>query len=250
MAEKDDAQQNPFTRPGFIVGAVVVAALIVTAIVLAVLNLNRDNDAAPPAPEPSSSAPSSAAPSPEPSGVAGGTSVCGLEGVEMSGNVTTAPAAEWAFVRTVAYPTSPEFGPADTGSEGYPMCFQHSPQGALFAAATALAVPADSALVQPWIGYALSEGPYRDALLSEVGGNTDSSGVRLQVVGFRMLSYDGETARVDLAVRGSSEGTTVTASTVYELIWQDGDWKVNANVANPFDFATIPDTSGYIPWGA
>lgn len=250
MAEDDDTQQNPFTRPGFIVGAVVVVALIVAAIVLTVLNLNRDDDAATPAPDTSSSATSSAAPSPEPSGVAGGASVCGLEGEELSGTVTTAPAAEWAFVRTVAYPTSPEFGPADTGSEGYPTCFQHSPQGALFAAATALAVPADSALVQPWIDHALSEGTYRDALLSDVGGNTGSSGVRMQLVGFRMLSYDGETARVDLAVRGSSEATTVTASAVYELIWEDGDWKINSNIANPFDFATIPDTSGYIPWGA
>ena len=249
MAE-DDTEQNPFTRPGFIVGADVVAALIVAAIVLTVINLNRGNDAAPPAPDPSSSATASAAPSPEESEAAGGASVCGLEGVELTGNVTTAPAAEWAFVRTVAYPTSPEFGPADLGPEGYPTCFQHSPEGALFAAATALAVPTDSALVQPWIDYALSTGPYRETLLAELGGSSDSSGVRLQVVGFRVLSYDGETARVDLAVRGSSEGTTITASTVYELIWEDGDWKINANSATPFDFATIPDTSGYIPWGA
>ena len=93
MAEDDDTQQNPFTRPGFIVGAVVVVALIVAGIVLTVLNLNRDDDAAPPAPDPSSSATSSAAPSPEPSGVAGGASVCGLAGEELSGTVTTAPAA-------------------------------------------------------------------------------------------------------------------------------------------------------------
>ena len=83
MAEDDDTQRSPFTRPGFIVGAVVVAAIIVAAIVLTVLNLNRDDDAAPPAPDPSSSATSSAAP--EPSAVAGGASICGLEGVELSG---------------------------------------------------------------------------------------------------------------------------------------------------------------------
>lgn len=249
MAE-DDTQQNPFTRPGFIVGAVVVAALIVTAIVLTVLNLNRGNEAGPPAPDPSSSATTSAAPTPEPSGVAGGASICGLGGEKLSGKVTTAPAAEWAFIRTVAYPTSTTFGPADTGAEGYPTCFQHSPEGALFAAATALAVPADTELVKPWIEYALSEGQFRDSLLSQVGNTSESSGVRLQVVGFRVLSYDGENARVDLAVRGSSEGTTVTASTVYELVWEDGDWKINANVSTPFDFATIPDTSGHIPWGA
>ena len=70
--------------------------------------------------------------------------------------------------------------------------------------------------------------------------------MRLQVVGFRVLSYDGENARVDLAVRGSSEGTTVTASAVYKLVWEDGDWKINANVSTPFDFARFPtrrDTS-------
>ena len=41
MAEDDDTQQNPFTRPGFIIGAVVVAALIVTAIVAVVLLWNE-----------------------------------------------------------------------------------------------------------------------------------------------------------------------------------------------------------------
>ena len=56
MAEDDDTQQSPFARPGFIIGAVVVAALIVAGIFLTVLNLNREPDAAPPAPDPSSSA--------------------------------------------------------------------------------------------------------------------------------------------------------------------------------------------------
>lgn len=135
MAEDDDTQQNPFTRPGFIVGAVVVAALIVAAIVLTVLNLNRDDDAAPPAPDPSSNATSSAAPSPEPSGVAGGASVCGLAGEELSGTVTTAPPAEWQFQDVYAFPTSPTAGPGETAPDGYPYCFQHSPEGALFAAA-------------------------------------------------------------------------------------------------------------------
>ena len=248
MAE-DDTEQSPFARPGFIIGAVVVAALIVTAIVLTVINLNRESAAAPPTPEPTSSSTTSAAPSPQPTADAGGDSVCGLEGSALTGTVTTAPAAEWAYVRTVAYPTSPEFGAADAGPEGYPFCFQHSPEGALFMAATALAVPTDSALVGPWIEYALSEGTYREALLDEVTTPSDPEGVRMQLVGFRVLSYDGDTARVDLAVRGSSGGTTITASTVYELIWEGGDWKINSNVAAPFDFATIPDTSGYIAWG-
>ena len=46
--------------------------------------LNED-EAGPPAPDPSSSATTSAAPTPEPSGVAGGASVCGLGGEKLSG---------------------------------------------------------------------------------------------------------------------------------------------------------------------
>lgn len=246
----DDTTQNPFARPGFIVGAVVVAALIVTGIFLTIFNLNSGNDAAPPEGDPSSSSTASATPTPSASAVAGGISVCGLDGVELTGKVTTPPAAEWAYVRTVAYPTSTTYGPGATSSEGVPTCFQHSPTGALFAAATALAVPADPILANAWIETALSSGTYRNQLLSTAISSSETSGVRLQVVGFKVLSYDGKTASVDLAVRGSTEGQTVTASAVYQLIWEDGDWKINANVPNPFDFASIPDTSGYIAWAA
>ncbi|MFF7684494.1 hypothetical protein ACFZA2_17220 [Microbacterium sp. NPDC007973] len=250
MAEDDDTQQSPFARPGFIVGAVVVAALLITAVFLTVLNLNRGNDAAPPEGNPSSSSSASAAPTPSESAVAGGVSVCGLDGVELSGRVTTPPTAEWAYVRTVAYPTSKTYGPAATTSEGVPTCFQHSPTGALFAAATALAVPADPTLARAWIETALSSGTYRDKLLAEANTGSETSGVRLQLVGFKVLSYDGKTASIDLAVRGSTEGQTVTGSAVYALVWEDGDWKIDANNPAPFDFASIPDTSGYIAWGA
>ncbi|MEX0153744.1 hypothetical protein [Microbacterium sp. LMI1-1-1.1] len=250
MADDNDSTQNPFSRPGFIVGAVVVAALIVAAIFLTVLNLNRGNDAAPPQGTPSSISAASAAPTSSELAVAGGVSVCGLDGVELSGKVTTPPTAEWAYVRTVAYPTSTTYGPGATSSEGVPTCFQHSPTGALFAAATALAVPADPALANAWIDTALSSGTYRSQLLSQAVSGSETSGVRLQLVGFKVLSYDGKTASIDLAVRGSTQGQTVTASVVYQLIWEDGDWKINANVPNPFDFSSIPDTSGYVTWAA
>ncbi|MGL4340145.1 MAG: hypothetical protein ACRCSP_06965 [Rhodoglobus sp.] len=93
-------------------------------------------------------------------------------------------------------------------------------------------------------------GPYRDTLLAGGDDSSESSPIRLQIAGFRILSYEGETARVDIALRGSSSGTTVTASAVYELIWEGGDWKINANVPSPVDSDSIPDISGYIPWEA
>lgn len=248
MAEDDDTQQNPFTRPGFIVGAVVVAALIVTAIVLTILNLNRDNDAAPPAPDPSSSATSSAAPSPEPSGVAGGASVCGLAGEELSGTVTTAPAAEWQFQDVYAFPTSPTAGPGETAPEGYRYCFQHSPEGALFAAANVTVIGfSDPSIRASFLEYALTDGPYRDTLLSDVGTGGPSD-VRASIAGFRMLAYDGESARVDVAFTGSSGGQSVNGSLVLELVWNDGDWKLDATNPEPVRTAQLPDLSGYVSW--
>ena len=37
---------------------------------------------------------------------------------------------------------------------------------------------------------------------------------------------------------------------VYELVWQDGDWKISADTQTPLDSAPIPNTAGYIIWGA
>ena len=244
----DDNEQNPFTRPGFIAAAVVVAIVVVLGIVIAIVNATRSDD--PDLTEPSPTSPTtSAAPTSEPSDVAGGASVCGLEGEELAGTLSTAPAADWAYQGTTAYPTSPEFGPGETSADGLRFCFQHSPTGALFMAANALVQGSDPAVSQAWIEYGLADGPYREELIGQVGDTSGSQGTRMSLAGFRMLAYDGDTARVDLAVRASSEGQNLTLSGVYELVWQDGDWKISADVAQPLNTATVPDLAGYITWG-
>lgn len=245
----DDNEQNPFTRPGFIAAAVLVALVVVLGIIIAIVSATRSDDPDP-APEPSSPSPTtSAAQTTEPSDAAGGASVCGLEGEELTGTLSTAPDAEWAYQGTTAYPTSPEFGPGETTADGVRFCFQHSPTGALFMAANALVQGSDPAVSQTWIDYGLADGPHREELIGEVGDASGSDGTRMSLAGFRMLAYDGDTARVDLAVRASSEGQNLTLSGVYELVWQDGDWKISADVAQPLNTATIPDLAGYITWG-
>ncbi len=244
----DDNEQNPFTRPGFIAAAVVVAIVVVLGIVIAIVNATRSDDPDPTEPSPTSPT-TSAAPTSEPSDVAGGASVCGLEGEELAGTLSTAPAADWAYQGTTAYPTSPEFGPGETSADGVRFCFQHSPTGALFMAANALVQGSDLAVSQAWIEYGLADGPYREELIGQVGDTSGSQGTRMSLAGFRMLAYDGDTARVDLAVRASSEGQNLTLSGVYELVWQDGDWKISADVAQPLNTATVPDLAGYITWG-
>ncbi|MFJ2521304.1 hypothetical protein ACIOWF_20240 [Cellulosimicrobium cellulans] len=245
----DDNEQNPFTRPGFIAAAVVVALVVVLGIVIAIVSATRSDDPDP-APEPSTSSPTtSAAPTSEPSDVAGGASVCGLvEGQELTGTLSTAPNAEWAYQGTTAYPTSSEFGPGETTAGGVRYCFQHSPTGALFMAANAITQGSDPSISAEWVEYVYAPGPHREHLLS-AGAAQETEGTRASIAGFRLLSYDGESARVDLAVRASTGGDTATLSAVYDLVWIDGDWKVSTDTAQPLDIAAVPDIAGYVAWG-
>lgn len=247
----EDNEQSPFTKPGFIIAAVVVFLIVVLGVVIGFVNANRND----PEPAPSSSSPTntSAAPTTEPSAVVGGASVCGLGGEVLSGSLTTAPEANWDYQGTTAYPTSKEFGPGKTNSLGVRYCFQHSPEGAVMAAANATVQGSDSdpKAIKAWLEYFIAEGQNRNAVLSQGSGpGTGGQGVRIQVSGFRLLSYDGETARVDIAVKGASGGQTVTLSMVYDLIWEDGDWKLEvSNPTMPINVANIPDVSGYVTWG-
>lgn len=245
MAE-DETTQSPFTRPWFIIAAVLVAVVVVAGVVLAIWTATRGDD--PPPADPSPAPP--AAPSATPTADAGGASICGLDGVELTGTVTTAPDAEWEYQDVYAYPVSTTAGPGETADEGYRYCFQHTPEGALFAAANVLVQGSALTTADAWFEYVLAPGPYRDQLVADQRSTqpTTTEGTRLSIVGFRVLAYDGTTARVDLAVRGSAQGTTLTLSGVYELVWE-GDWKVSTDMPAPMNIAPIPDTAGYTPWG-
>lgn len=249
---------SPFNRPGFIAAAIVIAIIVVLGIVIAIVNATNDDDAqAAPSSSatPTTASTASTEPTTEPSPAAGDASVCGLEGVvDETARLTTAPAVdEWAYEGTTAYPVAREFGPAETSPEGYRYCFQHSPEGAVLMAANAIAYGSDPEASRSWAEYALSQGQYRDELLSQesapsVGSDT-GPGTRISVTGFRLLHYDGETARVDLAVDASTAQGMGTVSFAYELVWDEGDWKFNADKAQPLNAAPIPNSSGYIPWG-
>lgn len=250
--DEDSQQRSPFTRPGFIAGGLVVALIVVLGIVIGIVNMTNDD------PETDPTAPTSSATDTEPPATEEPTednaeaSVCGLEGsVTETAQLTAAPDVdEWAYQGTAAYPLSTEFGPAETDESGIRYCFQQSPEGALFAAGNALVQGTDPSSTDAWIDRFLADGPYRDQVMQQTGSSSGgaSTGVRLNIAGFRLLSYDGASARVDIAVNGSADGQSIVGSYVYELVWQEGDWKLSAETPNPFEFATVPDLSGYIAW--
>lgn len=102
--------------------AVVVAVIVVLGLVLSLANLlgrQTDSPTTPPPPPVSSGAPTSTPPS--------DGSVCGLEAVEMTGTVSTAPSATWALVGTIAAPTIEGQGPGKIDDDGF-RAASHAPR--------------------------------------------------------------------------------------------------------------------------
>ena len=263
----ENNERGPFGRPGFIAAALVVALIAVLGIVVGVTNMLRDDSApesasaasgAAPTTEAGSTSSAAAEDSTEGSEDSASTSVCGLTGeVTEQARLAKAPDVDyWDYQGTTAYPVSEQYGPGATAETGYRYCFQHSPEGAVFAATNAVAHgDASDTDIVSWLTYFVAKGHARDELLSqdiddESGSAASSQGTRTQVSGFRLLSYDGQNARVDVAVTGSVDGQVVYLSMIYDLVWEDGDWKLIVDDPTaPISVATIPSVAGYIAMG-
>ncbi|WP_454778734.1 hypothetical protein [Georgenia muralis] len=243
----DDSEQNPYTRPGFVVAALVMAVVLILAAVLGYRTLTGPDETDPSA-QPTGTAPTtSAAPTETPS-LAGGDSVCGLEAVELDGTLTAAPAeTDWELVGTTAAPSVEGHGPGVVEDNGFRSCFAHTPTGALLAAANVAAMGSDPALTPTVAEHLFAEGPGRDAALSAPPTGNAGGGVRVQIAGFRVLNYAGTEASIDLALRGSNG---VLGGQVFDLVWEDRDWKMQIAPDGqlPTDLAVLPDLTGYILW--
>lgn len=242
----EESEQSPFARPTFIVAAIVVGLIVVAGVVLSLIFALGGNSSAKPAPTP----PPNASPTPSPT-TEGDASVCGLGGdVVGSARLTKAPTVdEWAYRGTTAYPTSTTAGPGKKDPAGFAYCFQRSPDGAVIAAANAVVQASDTQIVSKWLSYFVAPGPYHDALVNAPATSGSSEDTRIRIAGFRLLNYDGKTARVDIAATMFVKGQNITLSGVYDLIWSDGDWKQSAESAEPLKVTAIPNLAGYVAWG-
>ena len=242
--ENQNESQSPFTRPGFIAAAIVVALIVVCGIILVAVNVGKGSPNA--APTSSTSTSPSVISSPGP--VSGDSSVCGLRGVQLSGTVSAAPETSWKYQDVLAYPTSQTAGPGATAASGYRYCFQHTPEGALFASANFAIMSFDQSLRSTWLPYVLAPGQNRDSLLSSGLNAANPSGIRASIAGFRVLSYDGEHAQVDVAFQATTSGQIVTGSFAAKLIWSGGDWKLDSSAQNPAQVDQLPNLAGYTAW--
>lgn len=228
-------------RRGFIFGAVIVGLLAVIAAVLIVSSVIGGGSALDTSPTPESST-SPTADVPE-----GDASICGLTGFEDINTVSTAPIAEWVIVGTMAAPRSEEVGPGLEDSDGILSCYARTAEGALFAAANIWAMGTDSRLGPLITERLVVPGPGQDAALQSQGSSSNTSGLAAQIAGFKILSFDGTNATIDLAFRLNT-GNLV--SVPQALQWSDGDWKVllNDDGQSSFRPSALQSLGGYIPW--
>lgn len=227
-----------------VLAAGLIAAVAVLGLVLTALTLfgrgGQANQAV---------AVTTAAPVASPEAIGTDPSVCGLPDVQLEGTVDTAPTATWTLVGTTAAPQVEGAGPGRIDADGFRTCYARTPTGALVANANYLALGSYGPTRERFIKEVSAPGPGRDALLRKEQARTnDSSGTRLQTVGFRVLRYTGDQADVDLAVR-TSNGALV--SFVTYLKWAEGDWKIQVGTDGTDVTAVtqLSDISGYIPWG-
>lgn len=229
--------QNPLTKPKFIISAVVVAIIVALGIILALLPKGGGNPTA----EPSTTGASTTTAQPN---SAAAESVCGLPSGNQAKPATTPTDTKWELVGKIATPTAPaEFGPGKTEANGLRSCFAHSPTGALYAAAnmTALSSAGKADLVYKELAV---PSPERDAVLKSTP-TAASNSVTAQLAGFTIRSYEADRAVVDLAFKGAN-GTFV--SIPVPLQWHEGDWKFVVPATGDTGARQIADLSGYIEW--
>lgn len=245
--------ENPWLRPGFLVSSCVVAVIAALGIYIGVGSIGHDRGGRPTR-QVSAAATAVQAGSRPATGTSQSASdadsICGLSGGAGGAGDIDPVSTRWRYSNAVAYPTSAVYGPGRTSSQGYRYCFQRSPGGALFAAANSLAFDNSSiAEAKAWWEYVLADGRYRRARLAESYVPNDPT-ERLQIIGYRIMTYTGREAWVDIAVRTSGSDGGGVVSAVSHLVWQRGDWRLSTDELQSTNVARISDLTDYTAWSA
>lgn len=232
--------RNPFTTRGFIFGTAIVGVLALAAVVLAVTSPWADGGGEN---TPAAIGPTTIATAAVPADAA---SVCGLDGYEESGTLTSPPTAQWSIVGTMVAPGSATAGPGVTDAEGVRSCYAHTVEGAVTASANLWAMGSDARLGQLATEQLTVPGVGRDAAIARETGKS-SNGLSAQIAGFKVLSYTGTDATIDIAFKLSNGSL---ASSAQALRWSEGDWKVlvTDQGTSPYTPVVLQSLGGYVGW--
>lgn len=167
--------------------------------------------------------------------------------------------ASWSSYRGLFVPFSNTSGPLAAQGD-VARCFAHSQAGALMAA---VHISARYALAPDWqaVGqYQMVANSDRDAAMQRraaamgsvsvdpsAGTQLDPQRVR-QVTGYQVVSYTDTEATVRILTATPSGGTSV--SSMYAMVWVDGDWKLRLQPGGSTSMATqeVDSPAGFTAW--
>jgi hypothetical protein len=227
-------EKSPWTQPGFIAAAAIVAIIVVLGLVIAITGGPSDDAAGHGANAP-------AAP-PATTGNVDGP--CGTKNVSTQ-VPDTAPDAKWELVGKMIAPTAPDkYGPGQV-EDGFRTCFERSPIGALYAAVSFWATLTAKTDGQTYRRLAVKS-PARDRAIAAAKGQRTPQLDGLQLAGFAFSSYALDRTVIKLAFR-VEDGRFVSADT--PLVWTQGDWRYEV----PLDqgrgsVSQIAGLGGFIEW--
>ncbi len=245
----EQVDENPLAAKGFVLSAMFMGAIVlVGTLVIGTIFFggSPDEDEGDP---PASSETQEDGPAAEPRRRGGEESVCGLTEVDLSGTLQEPPPnIEWVLVGRIAAPSSEGHGPGSVEDDGYRSCYARTPLGAVLAVSNWTAMGSDAELSEGLPERLLAQGPGRDAALRNPDPPaSDDNDTSIQIAGFRLVSYDGEEASVQLAFT-SSMGLNLVFT--IDARWEDGDWKQvladdGAAITPPYPLESI---TGFVRW--
>jgi hypothetical protein len=190
--------QSPWTRPWFIASVAVVVVL--AALGMAYVALPSPSAGQAPAPTPPATATATAQ---------AGQSVCGLPAGDQRYPSVGLP-TKWELLGRVAVPTDPKgIGPGKVDGS-VRTCYQHSPTGALYAAANIVGtglLPGGHAIILKDL--AVESAAREQALATPSQKDSADTSLSLQIGGFKVLAYTADAARISLGVKASQNGGPV-----------------------------------------
>ncbi|MGQ1840318.1 hypothetical protein ACT4S2_17930 [Kocuria turfanensis] len=167
---------------------------------------------------------------------------------------------DWVAAGYSVVPSSPEFGGCERRDSGLRVGFAHSEAGALMAAATyAMALdPSLSEEAAEDVEVAMVEGPNRDQIEEKAQrirdgleqGDDGTTTASSTLLGYSQLNYTDEVASYQLVYSfPSGNGLEQKALAQADLVWEDGDWKLDPASGTKMMTADLHQGQPYIEWG-
>lgn len=171
-------------------------------------------------------------------------SVCGLAVADTPADAVLG--AKTVVVSGIRVPSLAGVGPGTTEG-GIPACYQHSPAGAVLAAASYLQFFSESSDLELVIRTRVADDEVRQVMLDALERSGVPERARVQLHGYSIASWDDSLVSVQLAVSMPDVIEGVVAWPL-NLVWRDGDWKVAASGEPGVRFIGSPANAGMVDW--